>query len=78
MCLGLAGQILAISPDQPDLATANVMGAERTVNIGMLESAEIKPGDWVLIHVGFAISKMSADEARSAIEFLESLGPESG
>jgi hydrogenase expression/formation protein HypC len=51
------------------------MGAQRTVNIGLLESEQIKPGDWVLIHVGFAISKMTADEAKASIAFMESLGP---
>jgi len=75
MCLGLAGEILAIFPENKDLATANVMGAERTINIGMIEGEDIKPGDWVLIHVGFAISRMTEDEARASIAFMESLGP---
>jgi hydrogenase expression/formation protein HypC len=75
MCLGLAAEIVAILPEHKDLATANVMGAQRTVNIGLLESEQIKPGDWVLIHVGFAISKMTADEAKASIAFMESLGP---
>jgi hydrogenase expression/formation protein HypC len=74
MCLGLASEILAILPENKDLATANVMGAERTINIGMIEGEDIKPGDWVLIHVGFAISRMTEDEARASIAFMESLG----
>jgi hydrogenase expression/formation protein HypC len=75
MCLGLAGEIVAILPEHKDLATANVMGAQRTVNIGLIEDEKIKPGDWVLIHVGFAIAKMTEDEAKASIAFLESLGP---
>jgi hydrogenase expression/formation protein HypC len=78
MCLGLAGEIVAMLPEHKDLATANVMGAQRTVNIGLIAGEEIKPGDWVLIHAGFAISKMSADEAKASIEFMESLGPGGG
>jgi hydrogenase expression/formation protein HypC len=75
MCLGLAGKILAIFPENKELAAANVMGAERTINIGLLEGEEIKPGDWVLIHVGFAIARMTPEEAKASIAFMESLGP---
>ena len=63
MCLGIAGQIIEFLPESRDLARANVFGAERVVNVGLVENEGLKPGDWVLIHVGFAIAKM--DEGRS-------------
>jgi hydrogenase expression/formation protein HypC len=73
MCLAIPGQIESLIPGG-DLATADVSGVKRNVNIGLLESEGIRPGDWVLIHVGFAISKVDEEEARSSLEFLHSLG----
>jgi hydrogenase expression/formation protein HypC len=46
----------------------------RAINIGLLENERLVPGDWVLIHVGFAMSKIDEDEARAAMEFLEGIG----
>jgi hydrogenase expression/formation protein HypC len=74
MCLGIPGQVVEILEDQPDLAKVEVSGVRRAVNIGLLEGEELKPGDWVLIHVGFALSKIDEAEARAAMEFLESIG----
>jgi hydrogenase expression/formation protein HypC len=51
-----------------------VSGVRRAINIGLLEPGEVTPGDWILIHVGFALSKIDEDEARAALEFLESIG----
>ena len=73
MCLAIPGQIVALLPDS-DLATADVSGVKRNVNIGLLESERVQPGDWVLIHVGFALSKVDEQEARASLEFLEGLG----
>jgi hydrogenase expression/formation protein HypC len=74
MCLGIPAQIVAIHTDNPDLATVDVNGVKRTVNIGILERGEVAAGDWVLLHVGFAMAKMDEAEARAALEFLESMG----
>jgi hydrogenase expression/formation protein HypC len=74
MCLGIPGEIVEILPDTPDLARVNVVGARRLVNIGLLEGESIEPGDWILIHVGFALSKIDEAEAQSALEFLEGIG----
>jgi len=60
--------------DRPDLAKVNVSGVRRAINIGLLEGEQIVPGDWVLIHVGFAMSKIDEVEAKAAMDFLESIG----
>jgi hydrogenase expression/formation protein HypC len=57
-----------------DLATADVSGIKRNINIGLLEGEGVAVGDWVLIHVGFAMSKVDEKEAKASLEFLESLG----
>ena len=62
MCLGIPGEIVEILADRPDLAMVDVSGVKRAINIGLLEDESVAPGDWILIHVGFALSKI--DEAR--------------
>jgi hydrogenase expression/formation protein HypC len=74
MCLGIPGQVIEILEHEPDLARVDVSGVKRAINIGLLEGDDVKAGDWVLIHVGFAMSKIDEEEARSALEFLESIG----
>ena len=73
MCLGIPGEVVEILPT-PDLAVVDVSGVRRAINIGLLEGEELQPGDWILIHVGFALSKIDEEEARSALEFLERIG----
>ncbi len=74
MCLGIPGEIVEILPDRPDLATVDVSGVRRAINIGLIADEDPRPGDWILIHVGFALSKIDEAEARSAMDFLESIG----
>ena len=74
MCLGIPGEVVELRPDETDLARVDVAGVRRMVNIGLLEGQPLAPGDWVLIHVGFALSKIDEQEARAAMEFLESIG----
>ena len=74
MCLGIPGEIVEVLPDRPDLARVNVSGVRRAINIGLLEGEDISPGDWILIHVGFALSKIDEAEAKSALDFLEGIG----
>ncbi len=74
MCLGIPGEVVELLPDRTDLATVEVSGVRRAINVGLLEEEELNPGDWVLIHVGFAMSKMNEKEAKSALDFLEDLG----
>jgi hydrogenase expression/formation protein HypC len=72
MCLGIAGKIIELNADMTDLATADVMGARRTINIGLLE--DIRPGDWVVIHTGFAIAKIDEEKAKASLALLRQLG----
>ena len=72
MCLAIPGQILEVVDEANRLARVDVAGVRRTVNIGLLDDAG--PGDWVLIHVGFAISQIDEEEARATRELLERMG----
>ena len=74
MCLGIPGEIVELLDDRPDLAKVDVSGVRRAINIGLLEDEKLEPGDWVLIHVGFALSKIDEDEAKAALDFLEGIG----
>jgi len=74
MCLGIPGEIVELMDDRPDLAKVDVSGVRRAINIGLLENEKLEPGDWVLIHVGFALSKIDKDEAKAALDFLEGIG----
>jgi hydrogenase expression/formation protein HypC len=72
MCLGIPGQIVELVDEQHHIAKAEVSGVRRNVNVGLLDDVGV--GDWVLIHVGFAMSKIDQEEARQTREFLEALG----
>jgi hydrogenase expression/formation protein HypC len=74
MCLGIPGEVIEILAEHPDLAKVDVSGVKRAINIGLLADENIKPGDWVLIHVGFALSKIDEDEAKAAMDFLTGIG----
>ena len=74
MCLGIPGEVIEIMADRPDLAKVDVSGVKRAINIGLLEGEEVNRGDWVLIHVGFALSKIDEKEAKAAMDFLEGIG----
>ena len=74
MCLGIPGEVVELMDDRPDLAKVDVSGVKRAINIGLLEDEKLEPGDWVLIHVGFALSKIDEDEAKAALDFLEGIG----
>jgi len=72
MCLGIPGEVVAITDARRDLATVNVSGVRRVINVGLLDG--IAPGDWVLVHVGFAMSKIDEAEAQATLAMLEGLG----
>ena len=71
MCLAIPGKILE-SVDG-NLAVVDVLGVRRKVDLALLEDRPV-PGDWVLIHVGFAMSKISEGQALETLRMLESLG----
>ncbi len=73
MCLGIPGEVIELL-DRPDLAKVNVSGVRRAINIGLLENENVQPGDWILIHVGFALSKIDEKEAAATLAFLEGVG----
>ena len=74
MCLGIPGEVVELVDGQPDLAKVDVSGVRRMINIGLLADDPPVPGEWVLIHVGFALSKIDEDEAAAALEFLQGIG----
>jgi hydrogenase expression/formation protein HypC len=78
MCLAIPGRIIEVVDEPNRLAKVDVAGVRRTVNVGLLDGEDggAGPGDWVLIHVGFAISKVDEDEARATRELLEGMGAE--
>ena len=76
MCLAIPGQILEVVDESNRLAKVDVAGVRRNVNIGLLDvdGAGAEVGDWVLIHVGFAISKVDEEEAIATRRMLEGMG----
>jgi hydrogenase expression/formation protein HypC len=76
MCLAIPGQIVGIVDDANRLAKVDVAGVQRTINIGLLDDDGdgAQPGDWVLIHVGFAPSKVDEAEAEATLKLLEGMG----
>lgn len=78
MCLGIPGQIVAITHADHKLAMVDVMGMRREINIACIVNdehpVESCMGDWVLVHVGFAMSRIDEKEARLTLEVLQMLG----
>jgi len=71
VCLGVPGRIVELPSDRPDIARADVGGRVRDVHVGLLDGALLEPGDWVVIHLGFALERMTEDEARDALGFFD-------
>lgn len=74
MCLGIPGEVVEIVDPARHLATIDVAGVRRTISYDLLEREGIEPGDWVLVHVGFAMSKIDEKEAELALAGLEAMG----
>ena len=74
MCLGIPGQIVDIVDDENSIAKVDVSGVRRNVSVALVRPEGIGPGDWVLIHVGFAMSKIDENEARETMQALQLLG----
>jgi len=74
MCLGIPGQVVEFVADNADLARVEVAGVRRTINVALLEEDGLVLGDWVLIHVGFAMARIDAEEARLALQGLQLMG----
>lgn len=78
MCLAIPGQVVEVVDEENRLATVEVAGVKRTVNIGLLDvdGTAASPGDWVLIHVGFALSRIDEQEAHATLRLLKEMGAE--
>jgi hydrogenase expression/formation protein HypC len=79
VCLAIPGQIVEVIDELNRLAQVDVAGVRRTVNIGLLDADDdggAAAGDWVLIHVGFALSKVDEEEAHATLRLLEQMGAE--
>ena len=74
MCLAIPGKILEISPDNATSALVEVVGVRRRIDLGLLSEDMPIAGDWVLIHVGFAIAKVDEEEARATRDLLVAMG----
>ena len=74
MCLAIPGQVVEILSGQRNIALIDVIGVRRKVDLGLLQDDLPKPGDWVLIHVGFAMSKISEADAIDQMRTLRALG----
>jgi hydrogenase expression/formation protein HypC len=75
MCLAIPGEIVSFVEGTNDqLAMVDVVGVKRRINLGLLEPGEVGVGDWILIHVGFAMSKVDEKEAAEALSMLEMMG----
>lgn len=74
MCLAIPGRIVELVEDLPHLATVEVTGVRRRVDLGLLQDDMPGPGDWVLIHVGFAMSRISESGAEEQMRMLRMLG----
>ena len=74
MCLAIPAQISALCHDDSQQATVDILGVRRKVNIALLDDDPPRLGDWVLVHVGFAMSKISHVQATEQLELLMQLG----
>jgi hydrogenase expression/formation protein HypC len=76
VCLAIPGHVVEVVDEVNRLAKVDVAGVVRNVNVGLLDADGngVEPGDWVLIHVGFALSKVDEDEARATLRLLQAMG----
>jgi hydrogenase expression/formation protein HypC len=74
MCLAIPGQIVERSETDPRFAMVEVSKVRRVINVDLLAGESLQPGDWVLIHVGFAMAKISDDAAKDQLRVLAMLG----
>ena len=72
MCLAIPGRVVELVDEEARLAKVDVSGVVRNVNVGLLDGVAVD--DWVLIHVGFALSKVDEDEAHATLALLQQMG----
>lgn len=74
MCLGVPAEIVAFDENESSRAKVSLSGVERMISTDLLADEGLKVGDWVLVHVGFAMSQIDADEAATTLEQIKKLG----
>ena len=76
MCLAIPGQVVELVDELNQIATVEVVGVRRKINVSLLadDGDGARPGDWVLIHVGFALSKVDEEEAHATLALLRQMG----
>ncbi len=76
MCLGIPGRIVAITDEARQMALAEISGVRREVNVACIAEGPLADlvGEWALIHVGFAMSRIDPDEAERTLQALRDLG----
>jgi hydrogenase expression/formation protein HypC len=76
MCLAIPGQVIEMVDEINQIARVDVVGVRRNINVSLLadHGEDAQPGDWVLIHVGFALSKVDEEEAQATIALLQGMG----
>ena len=77
MCLAIPARIVEFLPDDANRAVVEVVGVRRQIDTALLQDATLSPGDWVLVHVGFALSRISEADAIDQLRVLSLLGEES-
>ncbi len=78
MCLAIPGQIMELIDPVNQIAKVDVVGVKRNINVSLLadDNGGAQPGDWVLIHVGFALSRVDEEEAHATLKLLQNMGAE--
>jgi hydrogenase expression/formation protein HypC len=74
MCLAIPAKIVELSPGEESRALVEVAGVRRHIDTGLLQDELLQLGDWVLVHVGFAMSKISEEQALDQLQTLTMLG----
>ncbi len=74
MCLAIPGRVVQRVPDDPRFAVVEVLKVRRVINVDLLADEPLAPGDWVLIHVGFAMTRISEEAAQDQLRVLAMLG----
>jgi len=74
MCLGIPGQVVELVDPANHLAKVDVNGIKRTISVRLLADDGLQAGDWVLVHVGFAMARIDQDEADQTLEAVKQMG----
>ena len=74
MCLGIPGQVVEMVEPEEHLARVEVSGVRRVISVRLLAEQNVVPGDWVLVHVGFAMAKIDEHEAQQTLDQVKKMG----